>query len=61
MRLVFNQWTKQGQKVDNTELTMGDFHCGTIFNCDLDLSEEQKQELQDALDKGYEPSWVMIP
>ena len=56
--LVFDDWRKKGKSVYLTEagveLSMGLFHGGTTFNGSIYLDEGDAQELQRALDDGYQ-------
>jgi len=63
IKLVFEDWQKNGESVYSTangiDLTLGDFHSGTTFNGEIELTKDQEEELNDAMAKGYYPVfWV---
>jgi hypothetical protein len=58
--LVFQDWhAKDGGSVYMTEkgieLSMHDFHSGTVFSGCIDLDTQQEDELRTAISEGYEP------
>lgn len=62
MKLVFQSWQKNGQDVygEYPELSMGPFHAGTVFDCEMNLKEREKKELKESLDKGFEPMFKIL-
>ena len=63
IKLVFNDWQKNGKSIYNTEagvhLSMGDFHSGSVFDGEIVVSADQKLELEKAMEAGYQPVfWV---
>jgi hypothetical protein len=62
MELVFETWKKNGKNVyeDCPELTLGSFHAGTIFKCEINLRLEDKEELNKALNDGFTPVFILI-
>jgi len=66
IKLVFDDWRKNGESVYQTEkgidLSYGaaQFHSGTMFNAEIDLTEGDSKELQRALKQGYEPVFYVI-
>jgi len=64
VKLVFDDWKKQGNSVYNTEkgveLSSGDFHGGTTFNGEIHLDGEQEEKLRVALMAGYTPSFIVM-
>jgi hypothetical protein len=64
--LVFADWQRDGYSVYNTErgieLSNGDFHSGTTFECAIHMGREEFEELCKAISEGYEPLFrVYIP
>jgi hypothetical protein len=64
IKLIFDDWKKQGKSVYNTEkgieLSNGDFHSGTTFDGIIELNQEQHEELKQALEEFYNPVfWIM--
>lgn len=63
IRLVFDDWRKRGISVYNTEpgfeLSIGNFHCGTIFNAEIEIPGDEA-ELARAIAAGYEPCFYAI-
>ena len=63
--LVFDTWTKGGKSILYTEesiqLSMGQFHGGTTFNGTIDLDKEDAEELIEAFEKGFRPTFTVYP
>ena len=63
IKLVFNDWQKDGESIYNTEkgidLSMGDFHSGSVFNGEIVVNAAQKLELEKAMKAGYQPVFWM--
>jgi hypothetical protein len=58
VELVFDDWRdKSGRSVygTNYELSLSDFHSGTIFQGEIDLDEESERKLTQALEQGFVP------
>lgn len=55
--LIFHRWEDAGRNISRTEqgveLSMGDLHSGTCFEIEVDLGEENKEMLLQALELGY--------
>jgi hypothetical protein len=64
VRFAFNGWEKEGVSVYNTEkgieLSMNDFHSGTVFHGILLLDEEHCEALGEALEQGFTPSFLLF-
>lgn len=65
-KLVFNDWQDENFKsVYSTEegvsLSMSNFHSGSTFNCNVELSESEIQDLKNAIKDGYRPIFELIP
>jgi hypothetical protein len=64
VRFAFNGWEKNGVNVYNTEkgieLSMNDFHSGTVFHGILLLDEEHSEALAEALEQGFTPSFLLF-
>lgn len=63
IKLVFEDWQKNGVSIYRTvtgrKLTRGDFHSGSAFNGEIELTKEQEEELNDVMAKGCNPVfWV---
>lgn len=62
--LAFDDWKKEGISVYQTEkgiqLSMNDFHSGTVFYGALMLDEEHGQALVQALKEGYTPTFSVF-
>ena len=60
IKLVFLDWEiLPPDRASDAEILLhlsnGDFHSGSTFSANIDLTEEQAAELQTAMDKGYRP------
>ena len=58
--LVFDDWRDRNHRSiyateKGIELSMGDFHSGTLFLADVKLDEDSARELESALSGGYVP------
>jgi len=62
MKLVFETWQQEGQDIysDFPELSMGPFHAGSVFDCEINLSSREKKELKEAIKKGFTPVFQVI-
>ena len=64
IKLVFDDWKLKGKSVYSTEvgidLSMNDFHSGTIFMGNIELDREQEGELMKALIAGFTPSFILV-
>jgi len=66
IKLVFADWQERGgRSVYHTavgvNLTVGQFHSGTTFSGSIRLSAEDEEELADAMRKGYQPVFCLLP
>jgi len=67
VRLVFEDWCKIGkwgsvyQTEEGVELSMGDFHSGTVFHADLIIDADADREIEEAHVKGYYPVFAVLP
>lgn len=65
IELVFMDWLDEsGESIYCTEagieLTLGNFHIGTIFDGGIELDEDSATELQIALEAGFRPVFVIL-
>ena len=64
VNLAFDDWKKAGVSIYQTEkgveLSMNDFHSGTVFYGILMLDEEHSQALVEALREGYTPTFTVF-
>jgi len=62
--LVFQNWMKDGEDISYTdegiELSLGDFHGGTVFAARLMLDEDQEADLRTALATGAYPVFYVM-
>lgn len=63
IKLVFDDWRRHGKSVYATsfglELSAGDFHSGTAFDGEIELTPELEAELSAAIEAGFQPVfWV---
>ena len=63
--LVFDDWRGKNRKSiyhteKRVELSMGNFHSGTVFIADLQLDEDSARELEAALSGGYIPVFYAV-
>ena len=69
VRLVFDDWRIFNKnKIESVyctekgvELSMGDFHSGTIFKGTITLNEDYDEDLAMAMEQGYQPCFYLIP
>ena len=66
VKLVFDGWRdNKGNDIYGTiegiELSMGDFHSGTIFPATIEMDRATTEELRDALEQGYRPVFYIVP
>ena len=56
-KLIFKDWRKNGKSMYLAcpELSLGSFHSGTTFNIEIKLSQEEQDEIINAIKDGYEP------
>lgn len=60
IKVAHKYWVdKDGKSLEGTEkgveLSMGDFHAGTVFNGELYLDSDNEMDLKQALRDGYHP------
>lgn len=59
VELVFQDWQRDGQSIYGTELgvelSLGDFHGGTVFDAEINLDADQKDDLRYAIENGAVP------
>ena len=64
VRLAFHDWYREGESIYNTndglELSLGDYHSGTIFHGSLMLDEENLEELREALKRDALPVFAVF-
>ena len=62
IKLVFDDWRRDGKSVyqDNIDLSLRDFHSGTMFDGELVLSDEDAEELKKHLEDGYTPVFYLV-
>lgn len=64
IKLVFEDWQKQFRSIyhrkEGMMLSIGNFHAGTSFNGEIELSQEDAKELKKAIIKGYSPIFRLI-
>ena len=66
IKLVFTDWQNHEFKSvyateEGIELSIGQFHSGTTFDGEIDLSEPEMKELELASKKGYRPIFELMP
>ncbi len=66
VQLVFNDWQDQNfnsvyQNEDGIELSKHNFHSGSTWHCDAEMTEAEIQEIQKAQEKGFRPVFELIP
>lgn len=64
IKAVHKYWAdKDGKSLEGTEkgveLSMGDFHAGTVFNGELYLDSDNEADLKQALRDGYHPVFTI--
>lgn len=64
IKLVFDDWQKDGKSVYNTEeayeLSLGNFHSGTTFKATIDLDKWEEKEIKEAIKSGYTPTFLVV-
>lgn len=64
VEFAFDDWKKQGVSIYQTEkgieLSMNDFHSGTVFQGIILMDEEHSQALVEALKEGYTPTFTVF-
>lgn len=65
VKLVFDDWRDANnrsiyQTPTGIELSLGDFHSGTMFDAEILLSTEVAEELQAALSAGHTPHFYAV-
>ena len=64
VEFAFDDWKKGGVSVYQTEkgveLSMNDFHSGTVFQGIILLDEEHQRALIEALKDGYTPTFTVF-
>ncbi len=65
INLVFKDWTThKGKPLPHIEALgplMGDFHGGATFPGTIQLDAWQEKELREALEKGFQPVFLVNP
>ena len=61
IELAFDDWTKDGVSIYQTEagveLSMNDFHTGTVFYGLIFLDGEHSEALTEAIEQGFTPTF----
>ena len=64
VKMVFTDWFKRGMLANNADLlqlTAGDFHGGSTFPGSIVLSQENADELREAMGRGFRPVfWLSL-
>lgn len=64
VRFAFDSWQRDGKPINQTEegveLSMGDFHGGTVFNGTLQLDAEDLEELRRAIEAKAWPTFLVF-
>lgn len=64
VEFAFDDWKECGVSIYQTEkgveLSMNDFHSGTVFQGTILLDEEHSQALIGALREGYTPTFTVF-
>jgi hypothetical protein len=62
--LIFDDWREMGKSIYQTEkgveLSMGDFHSGTMFAGKIALGDEAAKEWTEALRAGFQPVFCVM-
>ena len=66
IKLSFLDWEKDCKSVYNTienmALSSGDFHSGSTFDAEIELTPENEHEIKSAIAQGYTPCfWLSLP
>ncbi len=67
IKLIFADWQNSNfHSIYNTDkgidLSFGDFHSGSTFDAVITLNQEQQDELESALEKGFIPLfYIRLP
>ena len=63
-KFVFEDLKKDGKSVYNTEIgweyTLGSFHSGTTFNCEIQLDQDEEKDIKEMIEKGITPHFYLI-
>lgn len=54
VRLVFDEYRREGRRVDNPDSYKTDFHGGSTFDGVIYLDDEQVKDFQSALGQGFQ-------
>ena len=64
IKLAFHDWIKDGKSVYNSEqgiqLSMGDFHSGTVFDGEINLSSDNEEEILRSIQSNVYPVFYMF-
>jgi hypothetical protein len=63
IKLVFDDWrNKKSESVYSTnyQLSLGNFHSGTVFEGEIHLDWGSEEELKEAIRKGFVPVFYLI-
>ena len=65
VNLVFHDWLHFGESIYETEkgieLTLSEFHHGTIFEGEINLDPEHEARLRKSFAEGFNPAFYLIP
>ena len=63
--LVFSDWQRDGHSIyyteEGVELSLGEFHSGTVFAAEIALDLDGEEELTEALAAGAIPLFYAVP
>jgi len=64
VRLAFHDWIRDGESVygseEGIELSIGNFHSGTVFSGTIILDDDDANDLLDAINKKAYPAFLMV-
>jgi len=64
IKLAFHDWVRDGKSIYSTEegieLSLGDFHSGTVFNGAICLDDNGIQEIQRAIARKEYPTFLIF-
>ncbi len=65
INLIFKEWTKKGKSIGVTsetiKLSNQNFHSGATFQGSIYLDAWDEAELREALEKGFQPVFLVNP
>jgi len=65
IKLIFHDWVKNGESIYNTqdgiELSLSDFHSGTVFHGEIHLDKEHQLRFFEAIKTGCYPAFYILP